>query len=401
MNKPNENSPKADPILKVRHLRQYFPMKGTRDSVHAVDDLSFDVKRGEILGLVGESGCGKTTTGRAIIKLYEATGGYIEFNGHPIFNGKKGRRKVIRDREFQARVAKKNLETVRDELILARPMEKAAIEEKFNKQIRQEDLDLEDFTIKYDEFIQSCPPADPTPEQMSRMQMIFQDPISSLNPRMTVREIIAEGLIIQGVTDQKFITDRVNEALERVGLVRSHANRYPHEFSGGQRQRVGIARAVIMKPDMIIADEPVSALDVSVQAQVLNLLNELSEELNLSIIFIAHNLSVVKYFSDRIAVMYFGKIVELCSSDELFHCPLHPYTKSLLSAIPYPDPLYEKTRQRIDYNPKVEHDYLFDKPSLREIVPDHLVYCNGEEAARYQEEARQKSLFYHAVVEGQ
>lgn len=401
MNKPNENSPKADPILKVRHLRQYFPMKGTRDSVHAVDDLSFDVKRGEILGLVGESGCGKTTTGRAIIKLYEATGGYIEFNGHPIFNGKKGRRKVIRDREFQTQVAKKNLETVRDELILARPMEKAAIEEKFNKQIRQEDLDLEDFTIKYDEFIQSCPPADPTPEQMSRMQMIFQDPISSLNPRMTVREIIAEGLIIQGVTDQKFITDRVNEALERVGLVRSHANRYPHEFSGGQRQRVGIARAVIMKPDMIIADEPVSALDVSVQAQVLNLLNELSEELNLSIIFIAHNLSVVKYFSDRIAVMYFGKIVELCSSDELFHCPLHPYTKSLLSAIPYPDPLYEKTRQRIDYNPKVEHDYLFDKPSLREIVPDHLVYCNGEEAARYQEEARQKSLFYHAVAEEQ
>lgn len=401
MNNPSAHSPQADPILKVRHLRQYFPIKGSRDSVHAVDDLNFDVQRGEILGLVGESGCGKTTTGRSIIKLYEATGGYIEFNGNPIFNGKKGRRKVLRDRAFQTQKAKKRLATVRDELILARPQDKVAIEQKYNQQIAQEDQDLAKFTEDYNAFVDSCPEANPTPEQMARMQMIFQDPISSLNPRMTVREIIAEGMIIQGEKDEKLISERVNQALERVGLVRSHANRYPHEFSGGQRQRVGIARAVVMQPDMIIADEPVSALDVSVQAQVLNLLNELSEELSLSIIFIAHNLSVVKYFSDRIAVMYFGKMVELCSSDELFHCPLHPYTKSLLSAIPYPDPVYEKTRKRINYNPQLEHDYLFDKPELREIVPGHFVYCNQAEAQAHEAEAQAKSLFFHPLAEAE
>ena len=216
--------------------------------------------------------------------------------------------------------------------------------------------------------------------------MIFQDPIASLNPRMTVKEIISEGLVINGVKDKKYIEEKVYEILELVGLVREHAGRYPHEFSGGQRQRIGIARSVIMRPDMIIADEPISALDVSVQAQVINLLNELRETLGLTILFIAHDLSVVKYFSDRIGVMYFGNLVELADSDELFAHPLHPYTRSLLSAIPQPDPRTEKQRRRITYNAAKEHDYFVDKPSLREVTPGHFVYCNDAEEAKYKEE---------------
>jgi len=221
---------------------------------------------------------------------------------------------------------------------------------------------------------------------VTQIQMIFQDPIASLDPRMTVKEIIAEGLVIQGERDKEVIEQKVFEMLELVGLVREHASRYPHEFSGGQRQRIGVARAVIMNPDLIIADEPVSALDVSVQAQVINLLNELRHDLGLTILFIAHDLSVVKYFSDRIGVMYFGKMVELATSEELFAHPMHPYTKSLLSAIPLPDPIYEKSRQRIAYNPLASHDYTVDKPTLREILPGHFVHCNDAEEARYKEE---------------
>ena len=224
---------------------------------------------------------------------------------------------------------------------------------------------------------------------ITQIQMIFQDPIASLNPRMTVKEIISEGLVIQGVKDKDYIDQQVYEILEKVGLVREHAGRYPHEFSGGQRQRIGIARSVIMRPEMIIADEPVSALDVSIQAQVINLLNELRKELDLTILFIAHDLSVVKYFSDRIGVMYYGKMVELASSDELFAHPLHPYTKSLLSAIPLPDPESEKKRVRLVYNSLAEHDYSVDKPSLREIVPGHFVYCNDKEEEAYKKEMLQ------------
>ena len=220
----------------------------------------------------------------------------------------------------------------------------------------------------------------------TQIQMIFQDPIASLDPRMTVKEIIAEGLVIQGERDKDVIEQKVFEMLELVGLVREHASRYPHEFSGGQRQRIGVARAVIMNPDLIIADEPVSALDVSVQAQVINLLNDLRRDLGLTILFIAHDLSVVKYFSDRIGVMYFGNMVELATSDELFAHPMHPYTKSLLSAIPLPDPIYEKSRQRITYNPLAEHDYTVDVPSMREISPGHFVHCNDAEEARYKKE---------------
>ena len=216
--------------------------------------------------------------------------------------------------------------------------------------------------------------------------MIFQDPIASLNPRMTVREIIAEGLIIQGERDKKELNRKVLEMLDLVGLAPEYADRYPHEFSGGQRQRIGVARSIIMHHELIIADEPVSALDVSIQAQVINLLNDLRDRFDLTVLFIAHDLSVVKYFSDRIGVMYFGKMVELADSDELFRHPLHPYTRSLLSAIPLPDPEYEKVRKRIEYNPLAEHDYTVDKPSVREVAPGHFVYCNDEEFEKYRAE---------------
>ena len=220
---------------------------------------------------------------------------------------------------------------------------------------------------------------------MTKMQMIFQDPIASINPRMTVREIIAEGLKIRGIKDEKYIDEKVYEVLDLVGLVREHAARYPHEFSGGQRQRIGIARAIVLEPDLIIADEPISALDVSIQAQVINLLNDLRNRMGLTIMFIAHNLSVVKYFSDRIGVMYYGHLVELATSDELFEHPLHPYTKSLLSAIPYPDPHHEKHRKRIEYDPHKTHDYSVDQPTMREIKPGHFVHCNEAEYQKYLE----------------
>ena len=225
----------------------------------------------------------------------------------------------------------------------------------------------------------------PDPVYEKQRTRITYYPIASLDPRMTVRDIIAEGLVINGVTDKDYINEKVYEILETVGLVREHADRYPHEFSGGQRQRIGIARAVVMQPEMIIADEPISALDVPIQAQGINLRNDLRERRGLTILFIAHDLSVVKYFSDRIGVLYFGKMVELADSDELFKNPLHPYTRSLLSAIPLPDPVYEKQRVRIVYNPIAEHDYSVDAPSIRELTPGHIVRCNDAEEAKYRE----------------
>ncbi|MBN3491144.1 ABC transporter ATP-binding protein [Acholeplasma equirhinis] len=224
-----------------------------------------------------------------------------------------------------------------------------------------------------------------------RMQMIFQDPISSLNPRMTVKEIIGEGLTIQGGYSDEEITEKVATALDLVGLAPEYASRYPHEFSGGQRQRIGIARALIMNPSVIIADEPISSLDVSIRAQVINLLTELKERLGLTILFIAHDLSVVKFFCDRIAVMYYGKIVEMAPSEELFKNPMHPYTVSLLSAIPQPDPDYEKGRKRIHYNP-AQHNYRNDKPSLKEISKDHFVYANDQEFKTMKEQYAKNSV---------
>src|SRR5574344_230637 len=218
---------------------------------------------------------------------------------------------------------------------------------------------------------------------MSKMQIIFQDPVDSLDPRMTVEDIIQEGLQIQGHHNKFANSKKVAEVLEKVGLIPEYASRYPHEFSGGQRQRIGIARALIMNPEFLICDEPISALDVSIRAQIINLLNNLKEEMGLTMLFIAHDLSVVKYFCDRIAVMYYGEIVELASSDELFKHPLHPYTNALLSAIPKPDPLTEKDRRRIIYNPYKDHDYSQEKPTLVEIVPGHFILANSAELEKH------------------
>ena len=222
------------------------------------------------------------------------------------------------------------------------------------------------------------------------MQMIFQDPMACLNPRMTVMDIIAEGLDIHGLCKSKEErTQRVYELLRTVGLNEQHANRYPHEFSGGQRQRIGIARALAVEPKFIIADEPISALDVSIQAQVVNLLRKLQKENGLTYLFIAHDLSMVKYISDRIGVMHKGKLVELASSDDLYENPLHPYTKSLLSAIPLPDPDYEKTRERIKYDPSI-HDYSTESPEWVEIRPGHFIYGSISELANYEKELSAK-----------
>ena len=396
-------------LLRVSHLKQYFRSGSYINK--AVDDISFYVKKGEVFGLVGESGCGKTTTGRTIINLYDPTEGDVYFEGVRISSNLNGYPVLRRSLRNEYRQACKTAKTNEEKLELKKKLKqqlsdaetnamlsqiekskathyyrenrKAKLTEEFERESKElQGEALEARTRRYHQDMKIAG----KDNIMSKMQMIFQDPIASINPRMTVREIIAEGLVIQGVKDKDYINEKVNEMLEMVGLVREHADRYPHEFSGGQRQRIGIARAIIMNPDLIIADEPISALDVSIQAQVINLLNDLRNRMGLTIMFIAHNLSVVKYFSDRIAVMYYGNIVEMTTSDELFAHPLHPYTKSLLSAIPYPDPHYEKTRKRIEYNPAEAHDYSVDKPTLREIVPGHFICCNDAEFAAYQEE---------------
>ena len=349
---------KGEVLLKVEHLCQYF------GKTKAVDDVSFDIKKGEVFGLVGESGCGKTTTGRSIIKLYDITSGSIYYKGRRIAAGTMSYRNGIKAaRQEMKTLAKSKTPDAAEKIAAAKENIKA--------------LQGEIVKAKQDHKKAGI---------VTDIQMIFQDPIASLDGRMTVRETIAEGLIINGIRDPKVIDEKVFEILEMVGLVREHATRYPHEFSGGQRQRIGIARAIIMNPELLIADEPISALDVSIQAQVINLLNELREKLGLTVLFIAHDLSVVKYFSDRIGVMYFGHMVELATSDELFAHPMHPYTKSLLSAIPLPDPHLEKNRTRISYNPLAEHDYTVDQPSLREIYPGHFVRCNDAEERKYKEE---------------
>lgn len=348
-------------LLSVKNLQQYFKLG--KSELKAVDNVSFDIFKGEVFGLVGESGCGKTTTGRSIIRLYDITGGSVYYKGQRICAGTRSYKDAIK----QARkdfAEKKITKEERDSIIAEN-----------RKHIKQAEADHKRWARTKGEN-----------PLTNEIQMIFQDPIASLDPRMTVRDIIAEGLIIRGIKDKEYIDQQVYKILETVGLVQEHATRYPHEFSGGQRQRIGIARAVIMNPELIIADEPISALDVSIQAQVINLLNELSEKMGLTIMFIAHDLAVVKYFSNRIAVMYFGKIVELATSDELFAHPFHPYTRSLMSAIPLPDPITEKSRKRIEYKPVLDHDYSKEEPSMQEVYPGHYVYCNTEELERYRQE---------------
>jgi len=414
-------------LLKVEHLCQYFRL-GRKD-LKAVDDVSFEIRKGETFGLVGESGCGKTTTGRSIIKLYDITSGNVYFKGQRIGAGIRSYQNAIsaarsdaskkikqlrseknadagRKAEIQQEIRKineelksvvaKNRALIKDARSNNKEVDRQyvqtllkSLEDEYAQKFSAAEAsgDSEKLKALKKEYQNRCRVAKKS-KLITQIQMIFQDPIASLDPRMTVRDIIAEGLVINGITDKEYINEKVYEILEMVGLVREHADRYPHEFSGGQRQRIGIARAVIMQPEMIIADEPISALDVSIQAQVINLLNDLRERLGLTIMFIAHDLSVVKYFSDRIGVMYFGKMVELADSDELFRNPLHPYTKSLLSAIPLPDPVYEKQRTRIHYNPIAEHDYTVDTPSFREITPGHFVQCNDAEEAKYRQQLK-------------
>ena len=310
-------------ILEVSHLKKYFPIKGgffggVTGQVKAVDDVSFNIKRGTTMGLVGESGCGKSTLGRTIIRLLDATDGTVRLNGKDITYAKGKELRKLR-------------------------------------------------------------------EQVS---IVFQDPYSSLNPRSSVESTIREPLQEAHRFSKAEINARTEELMDLVGIEERLRLAYPHEMDGGRRQRVGIARALALNPQFIMCDEPVSALDVSIQAQVINLLDDLRHKMGLTVLFIAHDLSVVKYFSDRIGVMYFGKLVELATSDELFAHPLHPYTRSLLSAIPMPDPDYEKQRRRITYVPLRDHDYTKEQPTLREVVPGHFVHCNQEEFDRYQLELK-------------
>ena len=616
-------NPKVDynhKVLEVKNLKKYFYVGTGKQklTIPAVDDVSFDIYKGEVFGLVGESGCGKTTTGRTIIKLYAPTDGTVELEGERVVSGDLTNRNNIRriKRETKEKVLqfkpsqlkKVQIKNRLDEQIelanydinmikgkLAREIEKikqpifdnrnevyklktvykldvenvkyqtkqlveeqkdltinsslaeyetrqiivrntyerkvaglkesaalskdviearllklkeehdvqkAELEEHYRPLIEEDEKnkiskhdikpelarlkeqmakDLNDLKAKYEvdlaavkvpnkeeikvkveglkaqakgeiqvikdkiknakkvareeivgvaqtkepitdeqrakiqeikleakaliaeeraqiRFIRQSNRSKESLEASRQMQMIFQDPISSLNPRMTVKEIVGEGLIIQGGHTDEEIDAQVAHALELVGLSPEFGARYPHEFSGGQRQRIGIARALIMNPTFIIADEPISALDVSIRAQVINLLTELRTDLGLTILFIAHDLSVIRFFCDRIAVMYYGKIVELTDSEELFAHPMHPYTRSLLSSIPQPDPDYEKGRIRIDYDPR-QHDYRTDKPSLKEIAPGHLVYANNAEFEVLKKEYEEQKKKLNGVSE--
>ncbi len=321
------------PLLRVQNLVKHFPISKTRwvlfsetvGAVHAVDDVSFDLIQGETLGLVGESGCGKSTTGRTVLQLHRPTSGHVFFEGKDLA--------VLKGEELR--------------------------------------------------------------KMRRRMQMIFQDPYASLNPRMTVGEIIGEPLIIHGMATQKEAEEQVKELLKRVGLNPAYTNRYPHEFSGGQRQRIGVARALALQPALIVCDEPISALDVSIQAQVVNLLEDLQKEFNLTYLFIAHDLSMIRHISNRVAVMYLGVIVELTTRQELYAHPLHPYTQALLSAVPIPDPLAEEKRQRIILQgdvpspinppsgcrfrtrcPLATKICAEARPDFREISPGHWAACH-------------------------
>lgn len=303
-----------DLILDVRHLKQYFRVS-SKTTVKAVDDISFQIKRGETYGLVGESGSGKSTTGRSIIRLYQPTSGEVRFMGQDI-SGK--------------------LDAEKERLI------------------------------------------------HTKMQMIFQDPMASLNPRKKVLDIIAAGIdnykMYQNAAERE---KKVYDMLDKVGLLQEHATRYPHQFSGGQRQRIGIARALIMEPELIIADEAISALDVSIQAQVVNLMKEIQHQTNTAILFIAHDLSMVKYISDRIGVLHLGKLVETGTTEEIFEHPVHPYTKSLLSAIPQPDPRVEKKRVPLEYNYKTSGIRYEDGKEQR-LSETHFVLATDEELKRWQ-----------------
>lgn len=379
-------------ILSVRHLKMFFKLGGWPDYVKlkAVHDISFDVREKETFGIVGESGCGKSTTGRCIMHLYDITSGSIYYKGYRIGAGDRWNKKEIKYSKIHAKEKIKSLEKELEEKTkaLTDPSGIEALKNEYARQIEEiKKRNAQVVTEQRAKIRQIHHDNKHAPRKLlNEIQMIFQDPVDSLDPRMTVEDIIQEGLRIQGHRNVRDNHKKTVDILEKVGLVPEHASRYPHEFSGGQRQRIGIARALIMNPKILICDEPISALDVSIRAQIINLLNDLKEEMGITMIFIAHDLSTVKYFCDKIAVMYFGNMVELATSDELFKHPLHPYTKSLLSAIPQPNPLSEKRRERIMYNPALTHDYSKQKPTFREILPGHFVLCNDEEFEKYRQE---------------
>ena len=380
-----------DILLSVRHLKMFFTL-GQGKRLKAVHDVSFDIKKGECFGLVGESGCGKTTTGRSIIGLHQITSGSIYFKGYRINAGSRWNEKEIKWKKIKGENRIKELrqeEKARieemDNTTLEGNQKIAELKEEYNQKVAAIHAEVNEVVKEQKKKIAAIRHDNKhvSRKLMSKMQMIFQDPIDSLDPRMTVEDIIQEGLKIQGFRNREENHKKACEVLEEVGLIPDYCSRYPNEFSGGQRQRIGIARAIIMNPDFMICDEPISALDVSIRAQIINLLNDLKVNHGLTLMFIAHDLSVVKYFCDRIAVMYFGEMVELASSDELFRHPLHPYTRALLSAIPKPDPLSAKQRQRIVYDPKQEHDYSKEAPTFTEILPGHFVLANKAEIEKY------------------
>jgi len=459
-------------VLKVVDLKQHFITGSGKYRIYnkAVDGVSFNIYRGEVFSLVGESGCGKTTTGRTIMRLYEPTDGEVYFLDQRVVAGIKLLKNEIKSLKKKLRLKRQllknneidketydNYATEINEEISSIKQEinqrkidqynkyypsKEEVEsdkeeatknvEKLKLEIKKLEEELVSFKeqvfSKVDKLSENNKSKEKVHEQalasyrkkrkethvlinklkteinknltsykaanrslLKKIQMIFQDPIDSLDPRMTVRDIIAEGLIINGIKNKDIINEKVYESLKLVGLMPEHASHYPHEFSGGQRQRVGIARAIACDPEVIIADEPISALDVSIQAQVINLLNELKEKLGLTILFIAHDLSVVKHFSDTVAVMYFGKIVEMGDKQKVFDHPLHPYTKSLISSIPQPNPEYERLREGIQkYDPN-SHNYTPDSDvRLREIEPGHQVLCSEEEYKLYVKKVNEK-----------
>ncbi len=344
-------------LLKVDNLKQHFKVS-KRHTVHAVDGISFEIYEGETFSLVGESGSGKSTTGRSIIKLYDITDGEIFFKGERTSVGRKHVKRLKHIiSEYKLGFDGKLINELRAEvkrLKAAEKLEKAAeVAEELEKaqntkvdivprELKNLKLDLKQAEV--DNMYEKK-------EIRQKMQMIFQDPMASLNPRKKVIDIVSQGLVVNNlVTDPDEIEKRVVETLESVGLLKDHLHRYPHQFSGGQKQRIGIARAMIMEPEFIIADEAISALDVSIQAQVINLLKELQNKTGVTYLFIAHDLSMVKYISDRVGVMHKGHIVEMGTVEDIYENPIHPYTKSLLSAIPHPNPKLERRRKRTLYD---------------------------------------------------